>query len=212
MNQVQSAKDMGVTIDKTLNFSTHIDTIVADANRLVGLLRRSLIAMDNKCFLTLFKTLIRPKLEYNNSVWCPSTKKDLTKLEAVQRRATKMLPGMSQLSYPERLKALDLPTVIYRRLRGNLIQVFKYLQGYYDVNRSNLFHINEEPAYCTRGHEFKLSKTFHSSVLKQNFFAVRVINNCNALPEETVCSSLNEFRNNLDRHWDNNPVKFDPNQ
>ena len=146
MNQVQSAKDLGVTIDKTLNFSTHIDTIVADANRLVGLLRHALIAMDNKCFLTLLKTSIRPKLEYNNSVWCPSTKKDLTKLEAVQRRATKMLPGMSQLSYPERLKALDLPTVTYRRLRGDFIQVFKYLQGYYDVNWSNLFHINEEPA------------------------------------------------------------------
>ena len=130
MNQVQCAKDLGVTIDETLNFSTHIDTIVADANRLVGLLRHSLIAMDNKCFLTLFKTLIRP----NSSVWCPSTKKDLTKLEAVQRRATKMLPKMSQLSYPERLKALDLPTVTYRRLRGDLTQVFKYLQGNYDVN------------------------------------------------------------------------------
>ena len=65
-----------------------MDTIVADANRLVGLLWRSLIAMNNKCFLTLFKTLIRPKLEYNNSVWCPSTKKDLTKLEAVQRHDT----------------------------------------------------------------------------------------------------------------------------
>ena len=100
MNQVQSAKDLGVAIDKALNVSTHIDTIIADANRLVGLLRRSLIAMDNKCFLTLFKTIIHPKLEYHNSVWCPSTKKDLTKLEAVQRRATKMLHEMSQLSYP----------------------------------------------------------------------------------------------------------------
>ena len=124
-----------------------------------------------------------------------------------------MLPVVSQLSYPERLKALNLPTVTYRRLRGDMIQVFKYLRRYYDVNWSNLFHINEEAAYCTRGHEFELSKTSHSSVLRQNFSAVRVINNWNALPEEIVCSSsLNAFKNNLDRHWDNNPVKFDPNQ
>ena len=89
-----------------------------------------------------YKTLIRPKLENNNSVWCPSTKKDLTKLEAVQTRASKMLPRMSQLPYSD--KALDLPS--YRSLHADLIQVFKYLQGYYNVTWSNLLYVNKEPA------------------------------------------------------------------
>ena len=63
-------------------------------------------------------------------------------IEAVPRRATKMLPGLKNMSYPDRLKALQLPTLIYCRLRGDCIQVYKYLYGHYDVNCSNLMYLN----------------------------------------------------------------------
>ena len=105
------------SLDEELNFSKHVDCIVNDANRLVRLLRRSLLAFDKKSFVILFKTLIRPILEYNNSVWYPNYKGDFEKLEGVQRRVTKMLPGMSNFSYTGRLKALNLPTISYRRCR-----------------------------------------------------------------------------------------------
>ena len=178
---------------------------------MVGLLRRTLVPMDKPMFVTLFKTLVRPKLEYNNSVWHPNSKVDMKQLEAVQRRATKMLPGMKNLSYPERLKALNLPTIQYRRMRGDLIQVYKYLNNYYNVQWSKLFHVKHDPVYHTRGHRFKLSKNSFQSKIRQNFFSVRVINNWNSLPEEIVCAtSLNEFKNAVDKHWNDYSVKYDP--
>ena len=64
LRQTTAAKDLGVLLDEKLNFSKHFDNIVCDANRLVGLLIRSLLTLNKKSFVTLFKTLVRPKLEY----------------------------------------------------------------------------------------------------------------------------------------------------
>ena len=183
------------------------------ANKLVGLIRRSIISLDKKSFVTLFKSLIRSKLEYNNAAWCTYTKNDILKIEAVQRRATKMLPGLRNMLYPDRLRALQLPTLIYRRLRGDCIQVYKYLHVHYDVNWSNLINLNNsvEYRYDTRGHKFKLRKTSHKTIPREKFFAVRVINNWNSLPEDVVFApSFNNFKNQLDNFWSKNPLKFDP--
>jgi len=73
--------------------------------------------------------MVRPHLEYGNVVWHPQFKKDLELLEGVQRRATKMLPGLHNLSYEERLRRIDLPSLLYRRLRGDVIETYKYLHG-----------------------------------------------------------------------------------
>ena len=60
-----------------------------------------------------------PHLEYGNSIWCPYKIRDIEAIEAVQRRATRQLPGMKDLSYEERLRKLKLPTLVYRRARGD---------------------------------------------------------------------------------------------
>ena len=59
-----------------------------------------------EAFVTLYKHLIRSHLEYNNSVWSSHKKSDIEKLERVQKRATKMIPGMPKISYPDRLRNL----------------------------------------------------------------------------------------------------------
>ena len=119
-----------------------------------------------------------------------------------------MIPALSNLSYSDRLKALNLPTISYHWLLGDLIQVYKYLNNYYDVDWSNnLLHLIAEPHYSTRGHKLKLYKHAPNTKSRESFFTVRVINNWNALPEHVVCStSLNA----LDYHWKNFPVKYDP--
>ena len=166
--------------------------------------------LDKKTFLILYKSLIRPKLEYNNTVWWPGSKLDVSKLEGVQRRATKLVPELKHLSNTEKLKILNLPTLNYRRIRGDCIQVYKYLNDYYDVNWSALFILNESN-YNTRGHSYKLAKVTHNSTTRSKFFTVRVVNYWNALPEEIVyATSLNAFKNAFDEHWKNNPMKFDP--
>ena len=75
---------------------------------------------------------MEPHLEYANAVWNPSLKKHITAIENVQRRATKYIPGLSQMSYPDRLRKIGIPTLLYRRYRGDMIEVYKIMTGKYD--------------------------------------------------------------------------------
>ncbi|KAK3095343.1 hypothetical protein FSP39_013497 [Pinctada imbricata] len=106
LESVDCEKDVGVSIDSNLSFMKHISTQVNKANQMVGIIRRSFTHLDYRTFCILFKSLVRPHLEYANCTWSPYKKKDIDTIENVQRRATKMLPNMQDLSYPERLKSL----------------------------------------------------------------------------------------------------------
>jgi hypothetical protein len=101
LESVEPEKDIGVTIDSKLNFEKHIQTQVNKANQIVGIIRKSFKYLDFKTFCLLFKSLVRPILEYASSVWNPYKTKDIEAIENVQRRATKMLPDMKNLTYEE---------------------------------------------------------------------------------------------------------------
>ena len=99
----------------------------------------------------LFTSLVRPHLEYGNVVWHPYLRKDIEAIEAVQHRATKMVPGLSKMSYEERLKKLDLPTLEYRRQRGDAIEAYKYLHRKYEVDETSLLPLHVTKGMGTRG-------------------------------------------------------------
>ena len=80
---------------------------------------------------------MRPRLEYAASILNPYKKGYIDDLEKVQRRATKLLQNISHLSYPERLAALSLPTLVYRRISGDMIETFKILSNIYDSRVTN---------------------------------------------------------------------------
>ena len=86
------------------------------------------------------------------SVWNPHLKTDINKLDSVQRRDPKQINGLSELSYA--LKVLKLPTLVYQRMRGDVIEVYKMLNKIYDPDVSNLH--NEVVDRPTRGHHLKL--------------------------------------------------------
>jgi hypothetical protein len=71
-------------------------------------------------------------LRYAQSVRSPWKKKDIRSIENVQRRATKMIPGLNKISYEERLTKMELPTPVYRRARGDMIETYKMMHGKYD--------------------------------------------------------------------------------
>ena len=141
----------------TVNCDQHIQAKVNKANQIVGLIRRSFRYLDFKTFCLLFKALVRPHLEYAECTWNPFLKKDIESIENVQRRATKMLPNLKDLTYEERLKRLKLPTLRFRRLRGDMIETYKVLSKIYDDRvTSTLFSLN--CSNRTRGHAMKLVK------------------------------------------------------
>ena len=107
-----------MVVDDQLNFEEHMNEKINKANSIMGLIRRSFSYMDEATFLMLYKALMRPHLEYANSIWNPYKKKHITAIENVQRRATKLIPGFKDITDEERLKILKLPTLTYRRKRA----------------------------------------------------------------------------------------------
>ena len=111
-------------------------------------------------------------------------------------------------TYPTRLILLDLPTLAYRWLRGDLIQVFKIVNGIQDVERSSLF-VMTTTAEGLRGHDLKLSKQRSQTRLRQNCFSQRVCNAWSKLPASVVYSqTTNIFKNGIDEFLSRNIDKF----
>ena len=88
----------------------------------MGIIRRTFDYLDQNMFLQLFKSLVRPLIETSVAVWAPYKKTDIAELERVQRRATKQVPGLKLLEYSERLIKIGLPTLVFRRLRGDMMK------------------------------------------------------------------------------------------
>ena len=117
---VEEEKDLGVTFDQKMKFSNHVDGICASANRKLGVIKRTFSTMDETGFMLLYKSIVRPSLEYCSTVWHPYFKKDITKIEKVQRRATRQVQSLRHLNYEDRLKHLNLPSLAYRRHRSDM--------------------------------------------------------------------------------------------
>jgi hypothetical protein len=115
IERVQKEKDIGVTIESELTFESHICEKVNKATSIFGALRRECRYLDKKLFIPLYKTMVRTQLDYATSVWAPYKKKHIDMIENVQKRATKQIPRIKNLSYEERLRKLELPTLSYRR-------------------------------------------------------------------------------------------------
>jgi endonuclease/exonuclease/phosphatase family metal-dependent hydrolase len=199
MEVTQEEKDLGIIFTPEMKFSLHIAKIVKKANQMVGLVKRSFKYLDKDMFSHLYKALIRSHLESGNKVWFPIRKTDSDHLEKVQRRATKLVPCLKDLSYGERLKQLKLPSLVYRRRRGDMLQVYKIVHGMEDFGEQNIISLS---IGRTRGHPFKLVKPRCNYKIRQNSFGHRVVNDWNALPESIVSApSINSFKSRLDKHW-----------
>ena len=111
-------RDLGIVIDSKLKFHAHTDSVTNKANRTLGLIYKVFECRDSDIILNLYKSLVRPQLEYNNAIWGPHYITDKQKVEATQRRATRMIPTCSELSYTDRLRYLNLPSLQHRRRRG----------------------------------------------------------------------------------------------
>jgi len=133
------------------------------------------------------------------SVWSPYLRKDIDCLEKVQRRATKLVKGLKHKPYEERLKLLGITSLENRRVRGDLIQVFRIVKGFYKVNTEDFFVLDNGGGHALRGHKWKLKVNRSRLQLRRCFFSRRVVNVWNKLPAHVVeASSVNCFKKRLD--------------
>ena len=108
LGRTTQEKDLGVTFSADMKVSEQC-----------GLIRRTIMYKEKQLIVPLYKAIIRPHLEYCIQAWRPYRKKDIDKLERIQRRATKIIPQLRDLSYESRLLQCGLTTLETRRLRGD---------------------------------------------------------------------------------------------
>jgi len=200
--------DLGIILDGRLSFSDHVQCKVNKCFSLLGLLKRNFKNISTTGFVLLYKSMIRSQLDYCNSVWSPYRKADVEELEKVQKKATKCIPGLKGFSYIQRLQKCALTTLKFRRIRGDMIEVFKILTGKYDFTASPKFLVCDSSR--TRGNQMKILNERAKFDLRKFSFTNRVTNIWNSLPNHIVLSeSTNQFKNRLDTFWSNQEMVYD---
>jgi len=134
---------------------------------MIGIIKRNFKYLEKDAFINLYKAMVRSHLEYAVSVWSPRYKKDIEIIEKVQRRATKLVRGCKGKTYKDRLKYLNLPTLKYRRLRGDMLETYKILNDINDSEAAPLFELSSTKR--TRGNDKKLNKVMCKMELRRHF-------------------------------------------
>ena len=104
-------KDLGVIITEDMKQKRQVAEIAKKANKILGMIRRTITCKNVQNIMNFYKTLVRPILDFCSGIWNPYLKQDIEKLEKVQRRATKMISEIRNLPYRERLRRCKLMTL-----------------------------------------------------------------------------------------------------
>ena len=121
---------------------------------MLWLTKKILSCLDEDTLQRLYKALVRPHLEYGNIIWHPHYQMDKLAVEMIYRRATKLVPHLKYLSYEQRLVSIRHPLLVFRKRWGDVIQVYKIMNGIDRLDPRAFFNraLNER----TRGHSQRL--------------------------------------------------------
>ena len=206
LNVTSNQKDLGVFVDQSAKPSLQVSKAAQKANQVLGRLLRSFKCREKTTMVQLYKTFVRPHLEYAIQAWCPYTIKDIDTLEKVQKRFVRQITSLSG-TYEEKLLKIGLTSLRDRRTRGDCIETFKMLRGFTKVDKSTwLTFLSREVGPQTRLSSDPLSLETKPARLdlRKHFFSVRIPTIWNALPLTIRQStSVNQFKALYDKFQKN---------
>ncbi len=187
--------DLGVRVNTSLDFQTHIDACVSKSFAKLGIINK--VFKNKICLTRLYKAFVRPLMEYSCIVWNPYTRKGINKAESVQKRMCRMLPNVRHLPhYRDQLAFLGLMSMEARRLRYQLITMYKMYKGMTSLKLEDYF--DRANLKKTRGHSCTLTHKFAKNNYRLNFFTISCVKYWNMLSEEDISApSLSQFKRRL---------------
>ena len=199
LKKTEQEKDLGVLTSGTLLWNDQIESCISKANQMLCWISRNLISREKSLMLRVYKTLIRPHLEYCVQLWNPAAEHGnwslILRIESVQRRFTRMIEEVGLLPYSERLRILQLTTLAERRSRGDLIEVYKANKGVSQLAGVLNFSRSGSNLICKPGK----GKSAKITRIRRNFINERVMLSWNKLPSDVKNSdSLDIFKRNLE--------------
>jgi len=195
LEKVHEEKDLGVIVSDDLKWEKQCTAAVKQANKVLGMIKRNFVDRSKETIMALYKSLVRPHLEYCVQIWNPYLVKDIKLIEGVQRRATKLVQGIENWKYDERLKYLGLTRLEKRRIRSDLIECFKITNGMYNIDRELFFTMDDGGR---RGHDQKLFKRRFRLDINKYVFSNRIVEHWNSLPACCINSNtINTFKKKL---------------
>jgi ribonucleases P/MRP protein subunit RPP40 len=203
----EKERDLGVIVSSNLKSRNQIDHVVSKANSLLGRLKKTFMHRGVGLWRRLYITYVRPQLEFAVSAWNPYQKRDIRKIEGVQHRAVmiahhmryiQVSESMKNRKYEERLKRLKLTTLEDRRLRGDLIQLYKLNRGIEEVIWEEKLRLG----HPRKGENGKFIIENKPGCLQRlKFFSNRATEAWNKLPESVKgATSVDSFKKLLDGH------------
>ena len=203
-------RDLGIRITGTLKPSRQCAVAAKAAHFSLSQIQRSFHFRRKRDLVPLYKTFVRPRLEFGVAAWCPWTETDIQCLENVQRRLVRLLSDATGASYEEKLNDAGLTTLKEQRERGDAIEVFKTLKHINNVKAEKWFHVVGDDARPLRSNtlvgeegerrrEHVLGVERANLEVRRNFFVVRAAKAWNEIPDKVKqATTTNGFKNAYD--------------
>ena len=190
--------DLGIYISSNLKWHSHISSVTAKASARAYQILHSFCSNNVWILLKAYTTYVRPILEYNSVIWSPYLKKDIIKIESVQKQFTGTICKRCNFrfsSYSNRLYMLNLKSLEYRRLEFDMVFLYKMYYNMIDLDFNDYF-IKNDNCYDLRRHTHHIRpKTRPHTVPYNNFFIHRAYKIWNNLPENIVnATSITKFK------------------
>ena len=193
LKQTHIKTDLGVFITDDMKFHEHCKNVSQKCNQLIRQVKRSFVCKEAELMMNIYKSYLLPHVDYACVVWNPYQTRDINMIEAVQRRFTKIIHRLTDMSYEERLTVLELPTLAQRRCYFDVLQVWKLMNGY-DVVESKMFEEVNKIQVTRSTSKPNLVEERARMDMKKYFFTVRGAKEWNSLPEPIhVEKNLNTF-------------------